>query len=110
MASSTATGAEKPHPVFKVGPIATGRGENVSACVWRNERQTDDGRPYFVFTMELDSSYFSQKENTWKPSRGFRVNQLAALDWIVRKCTEFIFSAKNPQQDSGENGDGDVPY
>lgn len=112
--ASNANGAEKPHPVFKVGPIATGRGENVSACVWKNERQTEDGRTYYVFSMELASSYLNGKDGQWKTARGFRVNQLAALDWIVRKCTEFIFSAKNPQKGESEPADGeddrDVPY
>lgn len=110
MASKNESGGEKPHPVFKVGPIATGRGENVSACVWKNERQSEDGRTYFVYTMELDSSYFHQTDNAWKSARGFRVNQLAALDWIVRRCTEFIFNAKNPQAGEGGADGGDVPY
>src|SRR5947209_2557120 len=81
---------DKKRPAFKVGPLATGKGESVAGCVWENEHVAE-GRTYVVHSIVLDVSYFSEKEGKWLPSRGIRPSQLAAVEYVLRVCGDFAF-------------------
>jgi len=85
-------------PAFKVGPIATGKGESVAGCVWENEHMAD-GRTYVVHSIVLDISYFSEKEGKWLPSRGIRPSQFAAVEYVLRQCGDFAFRRRDPQHE-----------
>ena len=56
----TENGDARKRPAFKVGPIATGKGESVAGCVWENIYEAN-GSSYRVHSIVLDVSYFNEK-------------------------------------------------
>lgn len=94
-------------PVFRVGPIPTGKGESVSGCVWEREVESDK-RKFVIHSVQVQSHYFSTKDDQWKDGSSFNVSQLSAVAYIIRQCEEYVFQ----QKDVGNRGDaheGDNP-
>jgi hypothetical protein len=97
-AEAPVNGTKNAPPAFKVGPIPTAKGECVSGCVWEREYNTPDGRTYKVHSIAVEARYFHEKEGVWKAGHGFRASQLAALEFVLRRCADFVFSQRDPQQ------------
>jgi|ERR1043165_909769 hypothetical protein len=89
----------KKKPCYKVGPIATGKGESVSGCVWENEHVMPDGRVFKVHSIQLELSYFHEGDRQWKPSKSIRPSQISAVEYVLRQCGDFCFRARDPQND-----------
>jgi hypothetical protein len=92
--------------VFKCGPIPTRKGESVQGCVWEHEFVTADGRVYKTHSIEVRASYFSEKDDLWYDSKGFKPSQLSVLEYVLRKCGDYCFAYRDPQHKPSE---GEVP-
>src|SRR5947209_18976301 len=100
-------GEKKAPPAFKVGPIVTAKGECLAGCVWEREFSTPDGRTYKVHSLNVEARYFSEKDGVWRPSSGFRASQLSALEYILRRCSDFVFAQRDTAQKAREDKPGE---
>jgi hypothetical protein len=95
--SANDTGTVRKPPVYKVGPIPTRKGESVQGCVWEHDFTTPDGKTYKTHQVEVRASYFSEKDGAWYDSSGFKPSQLSALEYVLRKCGDYCFNARDAQ-------------
>lgn len=90
-------GVGKKLPAFKCGPIPTGKGESVQGCVWENEVESN-GQVYTVHAIVIEVSYWHQESQEWRLSKSIRPSQLAAYEYVLRRCSDYCFSKRDPQQ------------
>ena len=46
----------------------------------------------------ITASWFSEKDGVWYDSKGFKPSQLSALEYVLRKCGDYCFNARDAQQ------------
>ena len=88
---------KKNPPIFKCGPIPTGRGESVSGCVWEREHVLSDGRSYKLHTIQMECHWFDEETKKWAVSKSLRTSQLAAYLYCLRRCSDVCFALRDPQ-------------
>ncbi len=81
-----------------MGPIATSRDTAVVACVWESEVSAGDGQTFKVHTVTVESRS-RDGGGEWTAGRSFRGSQLHALLYCLQRCADFVFSARDPQND-----------
>jgi len=84
-------------PASKVGPLATSKDNAVVACVWENEI-TAGGETFKVHNVTIECRY-RDGSGEWKTGKSFRGSQLHALLYCLGRCADFIFAARDPQND-----------
>jgi hypothetical protein len=86
---------DKKLPSYKVGPIATSKGESVSVTVWSNDIERS-GETFTVYNVTVQASYFDSSDGQWKASKGFRGSQLPTLIYALQRTFDFIMSQRDP--------------
>ena len=75
---------------------------SVRAAIWENNR--DDGTDAFItHTVRVERRYKDQ-DGEWQGTNGFRKNDLASVELVVRKAFEFLTMRERDPQDE-ENGE-----
>lgn len=94
--NKTASTGNKPEKKFRAGAI--------SATVWRNHGQNKNGEPVIFKTVSLERNYMDKNEE-WKSTHSFRVNDLPKVALVSNKAYEYIVmsnaDAKSSDASSG---------
>ena len=69
-------------------PVKKFRAGQISASVWRNERQ-EDGRTLVNHSVSIQKRY-RDVDGAWKDSATFFANDLPRLELVVRKAYEYL--------------------
>jgi hypothetical protein len=93
--SQPSAAGDKKLPTYKVGPIATSKGESVSVTVWSNDIERS-GETFTVYNVTVQASYFDASDGQWKASKGFRGSQLPTLIYALQRAFDFIMSQREP--------------
>lgn len=83
---------KKPEVKFSAGPI--------SAAVWLNSGQTNEGKPTEFRTVSLQRAY-KDKKDQWQHTASFRVNDLPKAALVLTKAFEYLTLRDNPSASEG---------
>ena len=92
-------------PAFRVGPIATDKEHAISAAVWASSATLEEGHLSVTYSVTLESHWYNPElpnpqdgqVGGWKPVKGFRVSQIATVQYCLRKCADYIRTRRTPQ-------------
>jgi len=76
------TGKNMPEKKFRAGGI--------SATIWQNQGQNKTGEPTVYNTISIDRRYMDKKDNEWKSTTSFRINDLPKVALVMTKAYEFL--------------------
>lgn len=82
---------KKPEVKFSAGGI--------SAAVWVNVGQTNDGKPSEFRTISLQRAY-KDKKDQWQHTASFRLNDLPKAALVLTKAYEYL-TLKEPSSTEG---------
>jgi hypothetical protein len=82
-------------------PEAKFRAGAVSATVWKNAGQKEDGQPTEYRSISIERNYMDKKTNTWQTTSSMRLNDLPKAVVVLQKAYEHLV-LKEQDKDSGE--------
>lgn len=62
---------------------------NVTATIWKNTVKGNDGKDFDTMSTSIVKNY-KDKEDAWKTTNSFNVNELGKVSIVTRKAQEFI--------------------
>jgi len=72
----------------------------VTATVWLNESTREDGSKFDSYSIQLERSY-QDKDQNWKTTSSFGVNDMAKINALVNKVYEFIVVSEDISKEAG---------
>jgi hypothetical protein len=82
----------------------------LTAAVWLNEIQTENGpRPVRSVTLS-PRRYRDRETGAWKDAASYRPGDLPALIFVLEKTLEFLYTAPLPGREPGGDGQEEPPY
>lgn len=73
----------------KIKPVKEFRSHGVKAAVWRREKETDDGRKYFEYSVTVSKSY-KDANGDWQETDTYFPNELSVLKIVVSEALRYI--------------------
>ena len=72
---------QKAKPEFKA------RAGQIVGTIWKNERK--EGQDFDTFSVNIVKSY-KDKEDSWKNTNNFNLNDLVKVEIVTRECLKFL--------------------
>ena len=81
-------------------PVIKFRAGLVSATVWKNVQKDDKGEEFETFSIAVERSY-KTKEDEWKTTSSFGVNDLPKIEAVVEEAYKYIV-VKEVEKEEGK--------